>query len=155
MGVGFHPYFTLDSCPIDTWEASFPATKYLEFQNLVPTGRVLNVEGSPLDYREQKPIGANKFNFCFCDLEREADGSAVAMLRNSNRAIKLTFDSAFNYLVVYSGEAIPAPDTRKAFAIEPITCATDAFNHPEWGLKILNPRESFTGSYRIEPVLFT
>jgi aldose 1-epimerase len=152
-GAGFHPYFTVDDHPIDRAEAAFPAAEYLEFQNLVPTGRVLSVSETPLDYRALKPIGNTRFNFCFCRLERDADGVATAVIRQSSgsRRITLRFDRSFNYLVVYSGEAIPAPDTRRAFAIEPLTCATDAFNHPEWGLSVLAPGEILRGSFEIEP----
>ena len=153
VGAGFHPYFTVDDRPIDDAEASFPAAEYLEFQNLVPTGRVLSVEGTPLDYRTLRPIGDNRFNFCFRALERDRDGWATAVIRQGGgpRRITLRFDPSFNYLVVYSGEAIPAPDTRRAFAIEPLTCATDAFNHPEWGLSVLAPGARLSGRYVIEP----
>lgn len=30
-----------------------------------------------------------------------------------------------------------------------MTCASDAFNHPEWGLTRLQPDETFTGLYAI------
>jgi aldose 1-epimerase len=30
-----------------------------------------------------------------------------------------------------------------------MTCAGDAFNHPEWGLKRLLPGEAFSGVYHI------
>jgi len=50
---------------------------------------------------------------------------------------------------VYTGDAI-ADAPRAALAIEPMTCASDAFNHPDWGLKRLVPGETFSGSYRIQ-----
>jgi aldose 1-epimerase len=55
-------------------------------------------------------------------------------------------DRAFSALVVYTGDAIPN-HARRAIAIEPMTCASDAFNHPEWGLKRLEPGETFKGRY--------
>jgi len=57
-------------------------------------------------------------------------------------------DRSFSAVVVYTGDAI-AEVPRRAFAIEPMTCATDAFNHPEWGLKRLAPGETCTGRYLI------
>lgn len=151
FGAGFHPYFTLDADGIDGWTAQIPAAEYLEFENLVPTGRILSVEDSPLDYRAPKTVGPNRFNFCFQKLARDADGYAVARLSQAagGRRITLRFDQSFDYLVVYSGEAIPAPHARRAFAIEPLTCATDAFNHPEWGLRVLEPGQSHAGHYDI------
>ena len=56
--------------------------RYLEFQNLVPTGKVLSTEGSALDFRKTRTIGATKFNFCFTDLVRDANGVAWAELGN-------------------------------------------------------------------------
>jgi len=46
------------------------------------------------------------------------------------------------------GDAI-ADAPRRALAIEPMTCATDAFNHPEWGLTRLLPDDTFAGRYRV------
>ena len=152
FGAGFHPYFSVDDGAIDGWIASFPASEYLEFKDLVPTGQILSVDQTPLDYRSPRPVGANRFNFCFQNLRRGEDGYAHATLSRADqtRRIDLRFDRSFNYLVVYSGEAIPAPYTRRAFAIEPLTCATDAFNHPDWGLKILAAGEDFGGHYEVE-----
>ena len=55
-------------------------------------------------------------------------------------------DRSFSPVVVYTGDAI-IDCPRRALAIEPMTCATDAFNHPEWGLKRLLPDETFSGRY--------
>ncbi|ALA60746.1 hypothetical protein NITMOv2_4371 [Nitrospira moscoviensis] len=57
-------------------------------------------------------------------------------------------DQSFSAIVVYTGDAIPRA-ARQALAIEPMTCASDAFNHPEWGLTRLQPDETFTGLYAI------
>jgi aldose 1-epimerase len=58
-------------------------------------------------------------------------------------------DRAFFAVVVYSGDAV-AEAPRAALAIEPMTCASDAFNHPDWGLKRLVSGETFSGRYRIQ-----
>jgi aldose 1-epimerase len=77
-------------------------------------------------------------------------GMARATLQHqaSGRRIEVEMDRSFSAIVVYTGDAIvDAP--RRALAIEPMTCATDAFNHPEWGLKRLQPDETFTGRYLV------
>ena len=75
---------------------------------------------------------------------------ATVSLRHpdSGRTIDVVMDGAFSAVVVYTGDAI-AGAPRRALAIEPMTCATDAFNHPDWGLKRLLPGETFTGSYTV------
>jgi len=151
MGVGFHPYFTVGTSLIDEAEAQIPGTGYLEFnERLAPTGSIMDVAGTPWDYRQFRAVGQQRFNHCYVHLERDAAGTATASLRHAanGRAIDIMMDSAFSAVVVYTGDAIvDAP--RAALAIEPMTCATDAFNHPEWGLKRLEPSETFSGTYRV------
>ncbi len=58
-------------------------------------------------------------------------------------------DDAFNYVVLYSGDPLPETHRRRSLAIEPMTCASDAFNHPEWGLVRLEPGRTFAGSWGV------
>ncbi|MBX3301389.1 MAG: hypothetical protein KF693_04170 [Nitrospira sp.] len=151
VGVGFHPYFTVGTSLIDEAEAQIPAAGYLEFnEQLAPTGRILHVEGTCWDYRRFCKIGRQHFNHCYVNLERDSARMATATLRHgpSNRAIDIVMDSSFSAVVVYTGDAI-AGAPRAALAIEPMTCGTDAFNHPEWGLKRLELGEIFSGRYRV------
>jgi aldose 1-epimerase len=136
VGVGFHPYFTVGTALVD--------------EKLVPTGKILPAAGTEWDYREVRRIGDKRFNHCYVQLDRDAEGLATASLRHagSGRVIDVTMDRSFSAIVVYTGDAI-ADAPRRAFAIEPMTCASDAFNHPDWGLKRLPPGESFSGRYII------
>ena len=151
VGVGFHPYFTVGTPLIDEAEVQIPGTAYLEFnERLVPTGAILSVAGTPWDYRRFREIGRQLFNHCYIQLERDAQGMAIASLRHAarDRTIDITMDHAFSAVVVYTGDAI-ADAPRAALAIEPMTCASDAFNHPDWGLKRLVPGETFSGRYNV------
>jgi len=151
VGAGFHPYFTVGTSLIDEAEVQIPGTAYLEFnERLVPTGAILSVTGTPWDYRQFRAIGRQRFNHCYVQLERDAKGTATASLQHSagGRVIDITMDHTFSAVVVYTGDAI-AGTPRAALAIEPMTCASDAFNHPDWGLKRLVPGESFSGRYRV------
>lgn len=151
VGVGFHPYFTVGSALIDEAEVKIPAAGYLEFnERLAPTGVILAAPGTEWDYRDYRRIGARRFNHCYVELERDADGTATASVRHveNGRTIDIAMDRSFSAVVLYSGDAI-ADAPRRALAVEPMTCATDAFNHPDWGLKRLLPNETFTGRYRV------
>ncbi|CUS39142.1 putative Aldose 1-epimerase [Candidatus Nitrospira nitrosa] len=152
VGVGFHPYFTVGTGIIDEAEAQIPGTGFLEFnQRLVPTGTIYPVQDTPWDYRRFRPIAQQRFNHCYVNLERDTEGVAMAALRHvpSNRTITMTMDAAFSSVVVYTGDAI-ADAPRVALAIEPMTCASDAFNHPEWGLKRLAADETFSGCWGVD-----
>ncbi len=151
VGIGFHPYFTVGTTLIDEAEARIPGAGFLEFNDkLTPTGKILPAAGTEWDCRDYRRIGSKKFNHCYVQLDRDAAGMATASLRHagSGRVIEVTMDRSFSAIVVYTGDAI-ADAPRRAFAIEPMTCASDAFNHPEWGLKRLLPGEPFTGRYTI------
>lgn len=152
VGIGFHPYFTVGTAMIDDAEVQIPGTGYLEFnERLVPTGRICQVADTPWDYRQFRPIARQRFNHCYVTLERNAQQIATASLRHapSHRTITVTMDSAFSALVVYTGDAI-ADAPRVALAIEPMTCASDAFNHPEWGLTRLLPGQTFSGCWSVD-----
>lgn len=153
VGVGFHPYFTVGTALVDEAEARIPCAGYLEFnERLAPTGTVLDVAGTEWDYRDYRRIGNRRFNHCYIQLERDAEGMATASLRHagSGRTIDIVMDRSFSAVVVYTGDAI-ADAPRRALAIEPMTCATDALNHPDWDLKRLLPDESFAGRYSVRP----
>ncbi len=151
VGVGFHPYFTVGTSLIDDAEVQIPSAGYLEFnEQLAPTGTILDVEGTGWDYRRVRRIGRQPFNHCYVKLERNEEGMATVTLRHgpSNRAIDIVMDASFSAVVVYTGDAI-VEVPRSALAVEPMTCATDAFNHPEWGLKRLACGETFSGRYSV------
>ena len=151
VGVGFHPYFTVGTALVDEAEAKIPGAGYVEFnERLVPTGTIISAVGTDWDYRDYRRIGSRRFNHCYVHLERDAGGMATASLRHagSGRLIDIVMDRSFSAVVVYTGDAI-ADAPRRALAIEPMTCATDALNHPEWGLKRLVPEETFTGCYTV------
>jgi len=151
VGVGFHPYFTVGTPSIDEAEARIPGAGFLEFNDkLVPTGAILPTAGTEWDYRDFRGVGEKRFNHCYVQLARDAEGMATASLRHaaSSRVVDVIMDRSFSAIVVYTGDAIPAAP-RRAFAIEPMTCASDAFNHPDWGLKRLASGERFFGRYMV------
>jgi aldose 1-epimerase len=74
------------------------------------------------------------------------DAAGFAHVRAGD--VDVWMDEAFGHVVLYTGDAL-GPDARKGLAIEPMTCATDAFNHPDWGLRVLQPGEVFAGTWGI------
>ncbi len=149
VGIGFHPYFTLGAATANQLELFLPSSQSIEFKNLIPTGRVLPTAGSEVDFSTLRKVGAVEINHCLMTLKRDSDGLARARIRNPENGLEMALwmDQAFDYIVVYTGDAIPAPGSRRALAVEPMTCGTDAFNRPEWGLKTLKPGDSFRGSF--------
>ena len=154
-GAGFHPYFCGDRGAVDDWQVTIAARDYIELENFVPTGRVLPVQGTALDFRAGRMVGATRYNDCVARLERDAQGWSTAWVvaPDSPRRISIRMDQNFDYVVVYTGDQIPAPANRQGFALEPMTCAPDAFNHAAWGLRVLAPGEVMSGCYVIRGLL--
>gem|GEM_PF-421455 len=150
-GIGFHPYFQVDKGPLSDWSVEIPAQNYLELENLIPTGRVLPVDGTKLDFKQPRFIKNERYNDCLAHLERSADGSSQIRLgsKNSTNLITLKLDKSFDYVVIYTGDQIAAPNQRLGLAVEPMTCAPDAYNHADWGAVNLSPGSEMTGAYTI------
>jgi aldose 1-epimerase len=140
FGVGFHPYVAVAA---DGARLAVPAAQVVEFQDLLPTGRVLDVPPD-LDFRRRREVGGLRLNHCLTGLQPDADGFARVHVDD----VVLWMDRSFPFLVLYTGDAL-GPDARKALAVEPMTCATDAFNHPEWGLTVLEPGDAFVGTWGV------
>lgn len=151
VGAGFHPYFTVGSALIDRDVLHVPMESMLEFENLLPTGRVLPVTGTPFDFRQPHAIGSTAFNTCYLSPQRDPDGLLRLRLSapDSGRATTVWMDQAFDYVVIYSGDPLPESHRRRSLAIEPMTCGSDAFNHPEWGLTVLEPDQTLAGRWGV------
>jgi aldose 1-epimerase len=151
VSAGFHPYFTVGSDLIDTDTLQVPMAATLNFVNLIPTGQVLPVDDTPYDFRQPRTIGETQFNTCYLNPLRDPDGLLRVRLKSPNDANKITIwmDTAFNYVVLYSGDPLPEAHRRRALAIEPMTCGSDAFNHPEWGLITLAPGQTTEGAWGV------
>jgi aldose 1-epimerase len=153
VAAGFHPYFTVGSERVDADLLHLPMESMLELEQLIPTGRILPLDNSAYDFRQPRPIGDTRLNTCYLNPLRDPDGLLRLRLSAAerDRAVTIWLDQSFNYVVVFSGDGLPAAHARRALAIEPMTCAADAFNHPEWGLIKLAPGQSVSGSWGVIP----
>ncbi len=151
VAAGFHPYFTVGTALIDTAMLQVPFGATQEFKDLLPTGTILPVDGTSLDFRQPRPLGGAVFNTCYLQPIRDPDGHLRIRLNDpaTGRSLAVWMDAAFDYVVLYSGDPLPDDHRRRALAIEPMTCGADAFNHPEWGLASLVPGETLSGSWGV------
>lgn len=151
FGAGQHPYFTLGVAPIDSLRLTLPAATYLPTNDRgIPTGRA-PVAGTDLDFRAQRPIGPAALDTCFADLAADADGLVRVHLAHPSGAprLTLTLDPAYAYVQVFTGDTIGDPAARRrGVAVEPMTCAPDAFNSGD-GLRVLAPDETFTVHWQV------
>jgi aldose 1-epimerase len=152
-GAGYHPYFTVGTL-IDQALLKMPALMRLELsERLIPTGRVLPNRGTAYDFLELRPIGSLKMDTAFANLVADSDGLVRVHLQapGGDPRVTLWMEPAYRFLMVYTPDGIPDRSRRRrSIAIEPMTCAPNAFRSGD-GLIILQPGESWSGSWGILP----
>ena len=150
FGAGCHPYLTVGGERIDDALLELPARTWQPVDDqLLPAGAPVPVDATEYDFRRARPIGSLVLDTCFGDLERDADGLARVVLAaaDGERAVTLWMDERFSHVHVYTADTLAAPARRRGgIAIEPMTCAPDAFNSGD-GLLALVPGASFAGRW--------
>jgi aldose 1-epimerase len=149
FGAGAHPYFAFAGTPADDVELCVPAADWLEVDaRSIPLGRRL-VEGSGVDYRRPRRIGASQLDHAFTRLERDDEGIARVRLRHGREEIRVWLDRSFGFVQVFTGDTLPDPARRRrAVAVEPTSCAPNAFNSGD-GLLVLAPGQAFEGRWGV------
>jgi aldose 1-epimerase len=145
-GSGAHPYLRTGEGTVDSATLRIPARTVLQSNDRgLPLGSE-PVEGTELDFRSPRPIGATVLDHAFTDLERGEDGLARVELADR---VALWVDEAYPYLMVFTGD--PLPDVaRRSLAVEPMTCPPNAFRSGE-GVIRLQPGESVRSTWGIIP----
>jgi aldose 1-epimerase len=153
-GTGHHPYLTVGK-RIDEATLRLPALIRLEADDrLIPTGRLLQVTGTAYDFLEQRPIGALQMDTAFTSVLPDADGRIRSVIQGpTGRQVTVWMEPPYSYLMVFTGDAIPdVRRRRQSIAIEPMTCAPNAFRTGD-GLRIIEPGDSLTTTWGIEAKL--
>jgi aldose 1-epimerase len=152
-GAGHHPYLTVGTL-IDEALLMVPALMRLEANDrLIPTGRLLPTKGTAFDFLELRPIGSLHMDTAFATLVPHTDGLIRVQLEapEGGSAVTLWMQPVYRFLMVYTPDTIPEVSRRRrSLAIEPMTCAPNAFRSGD-GLIVLQPGESWTGSWGILP----
>jgi len=147
FGAGFHPYLRLGDGRIDDYVLELPArTRVPVDERLLPRGAAVGVDDTDHDFRGGRSVGRQALDTCFGDLDRGPDGLARVRLTGADGAQTVTawMDERFQYVHVYTADAVTDPARRRrGIAIEPMTCAPDAFNSGA-GLVTVPPGASFT-----------
>jgi aldose 1-epimerase len=144
-GAGSHPYLAVGRNVVDGVELRVPAATVLESNERgLPVGSS-SVEDAGLDFREPRPIGSARLDHCFTDLERDGDGRARVRLGTTT----LWADESYPYFMVFTGDGL-ADVERRSVAVEPMTCAPNAFRTGE-GLIRLEPGQAHVGTWGISP----
>ena len=141
FGAGLHPYLTPgDARGSTTWCSRSPRARTCPSTSVCcRPARPTPVDGTELDFRRARRLGALRVDTCFGDLGRSPAGVARVRLAHQRRRAA----SSRSGWTSASASSRSSPRDA-AIAVEPMTCAPDAFNSGD-GLVVLEPGASFTG----------
>jgi aldose 1-epimerase len=160
FGLGYHPYFIpKPRTPVATDNGiediilQIGSNRMWEAADQLPTGRIVDVP-EHLNFTQPRPLLKTQLDDVLTDLTDLRPGSelrtlAILSAPLGERNILVRADASFRELVLFT------PPHRKAIAVEPYTCATDASNLQAPGIpagwRVLPPGGQFTAAveYRL------
>lgn len=156
FGIGFHPYLRLGAL-VDPLTLHLPAaTRLVTDERSIPVGREPTA-GSDMDFRSGRPIGSARLDTAFTDLDRNPEGRAEVGLGDPDgdgpvRELTLWMGPEFTHVMVFTGDTLGPERSRRALAVEPMTCPPNALASRE-GLAVLEPGQSLTGQWGLSATL--
>lgn len=152
FGIGFHPYLTVGSAPIDPARLLVPARRRLiTDERCLPTGEAL-VASTEFDFMAGRAIGPTRLDTAYTDLVRSEDRAVVELQDpTGERHVALWVDGSFRYLMVFTGDTLdPQTRRRTSVAVEPMTCPPDALRSGT-DVVALDPGARWQGRWGIVP----
>ena len=137
FGLGYHPYFAVPE-GIDSALLGASTDELWELKDSIPTGLRVNVPES-LDFSGSRPIGSVALDTLYRSPDLSKYGGFFGSLTGADGGnhLEIRASSEFRDWVLFT------PSHRKAIAIEPYTCATNAANLADAGWRVLKPGEVF------------
>ncbi len=149
-GTGSHPYLTTGAASVNGCELTLPAGLRLPNGDRgLPAGPPADVTGTEFDFRAARAVGRVQLDHAFTGLTRDDQGRAWARLRQAGTEVALWAGPGYDWLQVFTGDALEPGQRRRAVAIEPMTCPPNAFVSGT-DLLMLEPGDSVTHSWGIE-----
>lgn len=149
-GAGQHPYLSPGGGLVDECLLELPVDTRLltDEQRQLPIGSE-PVEGGEFDFRTPRRVGEIRVDGAFTDLRRDEAGQAVTRLtRPDGDSVELWVDEHYRFLEIYTGDTLAPPRRRRGLAVEPMTCAPNAFQSGE-GLMRLEPGQSSSAHWGV------
>jgi aldose 1-epimerase len=153
-GTAGHPYLQAGTDHVDECRLSVPAGQVLDVtpDRLVPVGLV-PVRRLGLDFREERAIGDTFIDHAYTSLQPGEDGLArVRLTAPCGEGVECSWDpDVLPWVQVHTADTPEAVTHRTGLAVEPMTCAPDAFNSGA-GLVVLPPGGEHAASWTISAV---
>lgn len=160
-GTGPHPYLVAGDGRVDEWTLELPAEQVLAVTDdrLIPTELVAVDAEDPqrFDFRTARTIGAAEIDHAYTGLVRDGDGIATVRLTDAaGSGVQMSWDTACPWVQIHTADKPDAAQSRLGLAVEPMTCAPDAFNAESYpydaGLIVIDPEASVSASWRLAAI---
>ena len=161
-GTGPHPYLVAGEGTVDDWTLDLPAGEVLAVtpDRLSPIGlRAVDADDPQrFDFRRARRIGAVEIDHAYTALTRDAERLTTVRVTDADGSgVEMVWDAACPWVQIHtSDKGVGKPGHRTGLAVEPMTCAPDAFNASAYdydaGLIVLEPGDSSTASWRIAAI---
>jgi aldose 1-epimerase len=160
-GTGPHPYLVAGDGRVDGWTLELPASEVLAVTDdrLIPTGlRPVDADDAErFDFRAPRTIGSAEIDHAYTGLARDAAGQAVVRVTDaSGTGVAMSWGAACPWVQVHTADKPDPAVSRLGLAVEPMTCAPDAFNADAYdydaGLIVIEPGGSADASWRITAI---
>ncbi|HJV08385.1 MAG TPA: aldose 1-epimerase family protein [Acidimicrobiales bacterium] len=146
-GAGAHPYIDVGTEWVDDVVLLLPASTYLWGEEAgIPTEQRLTVR-SPFRFFASMRVGELQLDTGFTGL---TDSEAVVSSPDGLRRVRIWWDESHQYVMLFTGDTLAPDRRRRSLAVEPMTCAPNAFVSGD-GLRVLDPEESWTTTWGIAP----
>jgi aldose 1-epimerase len=162
-GTSAHPYLRAGSTPLDEWTLELPAAEVLAVTSdrLAPT-RLEGVEADAdrFDFRVPRALGAIEIDHAYTALDADEEGLTTVRLTDASGAgVAMVWDAVCPWVQIHTADlpgGIDDPLNRLGLAVEPMTCAPDAFNDADYpfdtGLQVIEPEETVTARWLIQAI---
>lgn len=162
FGTGPHPYLVGGTSPLDEWTLELPASDVIEVtpDRLSPVAlhAAADLDAERFDWREPRVLGEVKIDHAYTGLTRDADGMATVRVTDaSGSGVAMTWDARCPWVQIHTAD-LPngRQPNRVGLAVEPMTCAPDAFNDANYpfdtGLQVLQPGASLDAGWTITAI---
>ncbi len=147
-----HPYLVAGAGAVDDWTLQLPAATRLEVdERLIPIGTAA-VDTVDCDFRVGRRIGAQEIDHAFTDLRAVEHRFAVrVMAADGGIGVEMTWGAWGQWLQIHTADR-PEPEyNRVGLAVEPMSCAPNAFNDPA-GPPVIGPGATHHAEWTIHAV---
>ncbi|WP_066515661.1 aldose 1-epimerase family protein [Curtobacterium ammoniigenes] len=157
-GTGPHPYVVAGEGSVDDWTVHIPADLVLDVtpDRLIPIDLVdpSVVAHGELDLREPARIGPRFIDHAYSGLRRDDEGDATITVRaDDGHGVAVRFGPTCEWVQVHTADHVNPDYHRRGLAVEPMTCAPDAFNTgSDRGLVVLQPGDAHDASWTIAAI---